>query len=84
MAGRPLGKKHDQRTRDKIQTTQLVNALTNHVLGKNEMGSTQVTAALGLLKKSLPDMSAIHSTEGGEKTFEEWVDELKDSTEAED
>ena len=47
--------------RVKIRTTQLVNRLTDHVLGKAKMESTQVTAALGLLKKSLPDMQSIES-----------------------
>lgn len=57
--------------RAKIQTTQLVNRLTNHALGKVKMGPTQVTAALGLLKKSLPDMAAVAHTgsDGGPITI---------------
>ena len=47
-----------EEARKKIQTTQLVNRLTNHVLGKVEMQPSQVTAALGLLKKAIPDLSA--------------------------
>lgn len=61
MAAR-LNKRQDPSTRAKIQSSQLVNALCNHVLGKNKMNSTQVTAALGLLKKTLPDLSAIEQT----------------------
>lgn len=36
----------------------IANRLTRHVLGKVEMTPSQVTAALGLLKKTLPDLSA--------------------------
>lgn len=63
-----LNKLHQQSVRDKIQTTQLVKRLTNHVLGKlkKPMDATQVTAALGLLKKSLPDLQAIHHTGGSD------------------
>lgn len=50
----------DENTRAKIQAAQLINRLTNHVLGKlrKPMEASQVTAALGLLKKALPDLSA--------------------------
>jgi len=50
----------------------LAHRLTKHALGKVEMTPTQVTAALGLLRKTLPDMSAIaHSgTIGTEKPEE--------------
>lgn len=51
-----------EEARNKIRTTQLVNRLTNHVLGKVKMESTQVTAALGLLKKALPDLTAAEIT----------------------
>ncbi len=49
---------HPERVRARIRTTQLTRRLTKHVLGKVEMSATQVTAALGLLKKTLPDLSA--------------------------
>ncbi len=57
--GRPLGSLHDERTRAKIKTSQLINSLTNHVFGKNKLEATQVTAALGLLKKTLPDLQSV-------------------------
>lgn len=57
MAAR-LNPKHDQRTREKIQTSQLVNRLMAHVNGEVELTSTQVRAAEVLLKKTLPDLSA--------------------------
>ena len=50
-----------EKTREKIRSTQLVNALMDHVLEKNnrqDMKTTQVTAALGLLKKVLPDLQS--------------------------
>lgn len=57
MAAR-LNPSHDQRTRDKIQTSQIINRLNSFVNGKIEMTGPQVTAGLGLLKKCLPDLQA--------------------------
>ncbi len=66
MAAR-LNPKHDARTREKIQTSQLVNRLSQHVFGKAEMSQTQLRAAEVLLKKTLPDLSSVTLTgdEGG-------------------
>lgn len=44
--------------RRKIQTSMLLNRLTDFVNSKIELSPAQVSAALGLLKKSLPDLSA--------------------------
>jgi hypothetical protein len=63
MAAR-LSPKHDDLTRSKIQTSQLINRLQNHVNGKAELSSTQVKAAQILLAKTLPDLTATkHSGE---------------------
>lgn len=43
--------------RDQINVLGLIKALEQHVLGKKKMKSTQVSAALALLKKTLPDLS---------------------------
>lgn len=43
--------------RSRIRTSQIARRLTDHVLGQVEMSATQVTAALGLLRKTLPDLS---------------------------
>ena len=43
--------------RQKIQTAMLINQLQKHVKDEVDMRPTQVTAALGLLKKSIPDLS---------------------------
>jgi len=51
-----------EEARRKIKISQLVNRLTNHVLGKVEMSSTQVTAASVLLKKVLPDLTSTELT----------------------
>lgn len=51
-----------EEARSKIKTTQIVNRLTNHVLGTVDMSPSQVTAALGLLKKSIPDLAAVAHT----------------------
>lgn len=62
MAARTNRPNHNQKTRDKIQASQLINALQKHVVGKNEMSATQVTAANILLKKTMPDLQAIELT----------------------
>ena len=66
---------HPEIVRQRIQTSQLVNRLTDHVSGKVELTATQVTAALGLLRKSLPDLTAITHSGSIESTR---PDELSD------
>ena len=61
MAARTKKIRHDEETRAKIKTSQLVNRLQDHVFGKVDLKPTQVTSALGLLKKSIPDLSAIEA-----------------------
>lgn len=60
MAAR-LRKTHQDDVRAKIQTSQLINRLTDHALGNNEikLDPSQVRAIEVLLKKTLPDLSAI-------------------------
>ena len=54
--------------REAIQTSMIIKRLSDHIVGKNEMSPTQVTAGLGLLKKSLPDLkSTEHSGEVAHK-----------------
>lgn len=50
--------RHDDETRAKIKTSQLINRLSDHVLGTVDLKPTQVAAALGLLRKTIPDLSA--------------------------
>lgn len=49
---------HPDEVRQRIQTSQLINRLTDHVNGKVTLDASQVTAALGLLNKVLPNLSA--------------------------
>jgi hypothetical protein len=65
MAARVFSPKHDQHTRDKIQTSQLVNRLNSFALDTDDsvrMSSDQVRAALGLLKKTIPDLAVTSHT----------------------
>ena len=57
MAAR-LNPRHQDMVREKIRASQLVNRLENHAFGEVEMSSTQVQAAVALLKKCVPDLSA--------------------------
>lgn len=50
---------HDENTRLKIQTSQLINRLNNHALGELELTQSQIRAIEILLKKSLPDLQSI-------------------------
>ena len=74
MAGKPgmhKGKRAQMdpewqaKVREKIKTSLIVKALSDHVLGEKEMQSTQITAGLGLLKKVVPDLSAVDNTVSG-------------------
>ena len=58
--------------RQRIQTSQIMNRLQDHILGKVELSATQIRAAEILLRKTLPDQTAIqHSgTIGVEKPEE--------------
>ena len=58
MAPRIRKIRHDENTRQKIRTSQLINRLENHILGRAKMTASAVTAALGLLRKTLPDLTA--------------------------
>jgi hypothetical protein len=50
----PMSNEH----RGKIQNSNILIALIEHVEGKREMSATQVTAGLGLLRKVMPDLAA--------------------------
>jgi hypothetical protein len=62
MAARVNKIRHDQNTRAKIQASMIVNRLQEHIAGNVDMGATQVSAALGLLRKTLPDLAQVDST----------------------
>lgn len=61
MAAR-IRKQHQDEVRARIQTSQLVNRLTDHALGKIELTNTQVRSIEILLKKSIPDLQSVELT----------------------
>lgn len=67
----------DDNTREKIRTAQLINRLQKHVDGDVELSQSQIRAIEILLKKSLPDLSAVHNTDDQTKSFEDWLAELQ-------
>jgi hypothetical protein len=54
-----MGRLHQDDVRAKIQTSQLINRLTDHALGIIELSPTRVRAIEILIKKTLPDLSAV-------------------------
>lgn len=66
MAAR-MRKTHQDDVRAKIQASQLINVLQNHALGKtDDLSMSRMKAIEILLKKSLPDLSAIELSGQGE------------------
>jgi hypothetical protein len=62
MAAR-IRKNHQDEIRQKIQVSQLINVLTQHALGGSpDISASRMKAIEILLKKSLPDLSAIEMT----------------------
>lgn len=57
--GRKPGFVMDDSHRVKIQNSNVLNALIEHVEGRREMSGTQVTAGVALLRKVLPDLSSV-------------------------
>src|SRR5690242_13077471 len=60
--GRAPGFRMSEEHRVKIQNSNILNALIEHIEGKREMSATQVSAGLGLLRKVLPDLSQADNT----------------------
>lgn len=85
---------HTDKCREKIQTSQLINRLQNHVFTfeddpdfkKSYMTDSQVRSALGLLKKTLPDLSAesLGADETGKLIIESAIKGLPNSDNQED
>lgn len=59
MAARIRSVRLDDRHRAKIQTSQLINRLTDHAKGKIDLLPTQVKAIEVLLRKTLPDLTSV-------------------------
>ncbi len=58
MAAR-LRPQHQDDVRAKIKTSQLLNRLENHALGTLDLSATQIKAIEVLIRKTLPDLSAV-------------------------
>jgi hypothetical protein len=54
-----LRKTHQDDVRTKIQTSQLINRLQDHALGKIVLEPTQIKAIEVLIRKTLPDLSQV-------------------------
>lgn len=70
MAARTRKVRHDDETRKKIQTSQLINRLTDHAFGKVELDNSQVRSIEILLKKSLPDLAQMTHTGDADQPME--------------
>jgi hypothetical protein len=85
MAARTRKIKHDDATRDKIRTSQLVKRLTAHALSEKDpqskkvvmLTATQVRAIEILLRKTLPDLQSIQGDMAMHLTHEQMLDELE-------
>lgn len=66
--GRPIGKLHQEDVRRKIQVSQLLNVLQDHALsGESDISISRMKAIEILLRKSLPDLSAMQIDDGGKE-----------------
>jgi hypothetical protein len=58
-AGRPIGKRHQDDVRAKIQASAIINRFYKAFEGEIELTSVQVNIGKVLLDKALPDLKAI-------------------------
>lgn len=68
--------------REQIAALEIIRALEAYVLGKKKMDTSQVSAALALLKKRLPDLASMQlprrkKTVAAEDGHEDALKELK-------
>lgn len=77
MAARTTKIRHDDETRAKIQASQLINRLEDHALNGAKMEPSQIKAIEILLRKTLPDLSAVEMSGGMTMRHEEWLDRLR-------
>lgn len=74
--GRQPGFRMTDEHRAKIANSQILKALIEHVEGIREMSASQVSAGLGLLRKVMPDLSAVeHSGEIEHRSANEMTDD---------
>jgi len=70
-----------EKVRARIKAGGIVDRLHKHVLGKVEMTSSQVSAALGLLNKVVPNLAQVEHRGEIEHSYVARVPELSASTE---
>lgn len=75
--GRASGFRMSDEHRVKIQNSNVLNALLEHVEGKRDMTATQVSAGIALLKKVLPDMQSIEGSLSVSITHEDALEQLE-------
>ena len=73
--GRAPGFRMSDEHRVKIQNSNILNALIEHVQGQRDMSSTQVSAGVALLRKVMPDLQAI--TVGGDEDNPVRIEEVR-------
>lgn len=73
--GRKPGFRMSEEHRVKIQNSNILNALIEHVTEGREMSATQVSAGLGLLRKVMPDLATttLQGDEGGGPVTVTWL-----------
>ena len=80
MAAR-IRKTHQEEVRLKIQASQLINVLQKHALGDEadgkELNQSRIKAIEILLRKSIPDLSAVQVSGDEEKPIKHVVEWLK-------
>jgi hypothetical protein len=59
MHTKPLHVARVNEMREKIKATLIIKKLEGHILNDNELKPSQVNAALGLLKKVVPDLTSM-------------------------
>lgn len=70
MAARKTVKALPTEWREKIQASMLLNRLESYVKGEIKLEPAQVTAALGLLKKIVPDLGSVTVEGNAEKPIQ--------------
>ncbi len=68
MAARKNKPLHDDRTKERIRASQLLNRLNLHANGEVEMTPSQVQAAKIVIGKIVPDLKAVELSGGTDNT----------------
>lgn len=69
MPARTRKIRHDENTRLKIKAGNIITRLQKLIAGEIEMAPHAVTAALGLLRKAIPDLTSVEHSGEVTKTY---------------